>query len=98
MIPPGQGQLLEILTALAGVECQPERGFLGLVDQVGRSLSYGSVLVLIVPRDTSELVEQAFNLARLGLSVVLLVVGPSVVHQSLLGRESRGVSVFRFAD
>jgi uncharacterized protein (DUF58 family) len=95
VIPPGQGQLLEILTALAGVECQPERGFLGLVDQVGRSLSYGSVLVLIVPRDTSELVEQAFNLARLGLSVVLLVVGPSVVHQSLLGRESRGVSVFQ---
>jgi hypothetical protein len=80
---------------LAGVECQPEPRFLGLVDQVGRGLSWGAVLVLVVPRDTPELVEQAYRLARLGLSVVFLVVGGPVEHQALLGRESRGVSVHR---
>jgi uncharacterized protein (DUF58 family) len=95
VIPPSQGQLMDIMTALAGVECQPEPRFLGLVDQVGRGLSWGAVLVLVVPRDTPELVEQAYRLARLGLSVVFLVVGGPVEHQALLGRESRGVSVHR---
>lgn len=93
-IPPGQGQLMEILTALAGAACQPERAYLGLVDQVGRSLSSGSVLVLIVPRDTPEIVEEAFALARLGMYLTIIVVGGTVEHKSLLGNERGSVKIF----
>ncbi len=97
VIPPGQGRLMEIMTALAGVELQGERRFLSLVDEVGRGLSWGSVMVLIVPQDTRELVEHAFVLARLGLSVLFIVVGEKVEHQALLGKESGAVQVVRAA-
>lgn len=93
-ISPRQGQLMEILTALAGAACQPERSFLALVDQVGRNLTFGSVLVLIVPHDTPALIDQAFALARLGLYITIIVVGETVEHKSLLGSERGNVRIF----
>lgn len=97
VIPPGQGQgqLMEVLTALAGIECQSEKGFGSLVDQVARDSSYGSVVVLIVPEDTPDIVEQAYLLARLGLHIIIIVVGKTVKHQVLLGRNTGGVKIYQ---
>jgi len=97
VIPPRHGQPMEILEALAGVECHNGSRFLSLVDDVGRSLTWGSVLILIVPRDTPQLVEKAFSLARLGINVLIIVVGATVEHRSLLRKESQGLRVLRAA-
>lgn len=87
-IPARQGmaQLTQLLTVLAGVETQNDINFITLLQNHAQRTEFGSILIWIVPKDTSEVLTQAWYLVRKGRQVQIFVVGEQVTHPELLGQ------------
>jgi uncharacterized protein (DUF58 family) len=86
MLPrQGTSQLTQIMTVLAGVQPQQTRDFLGLLRECTSAVGGATILLWVVPRDTPELIEQAWKLAKKGRQVQIFVV-EEVCHQELLQR------------
>lgn len=84
-IPPRQGtaQLRQVLTVLAGVKAQDGSDFSTLLTECGHQLEGAAILLWVVPRDTPEIVERAWDYVRRGRQVQVFVVG-DVQHRELL--------------
>lgn len=95
LIQPKQGlaQLTELLTILAGLEPQTS-SFLDLVRTTKQKLQPGTVLLWVVPKDTPELIIEAEKWTRLGVRVLIFVVGTKIVHPQLLHRPRGLVHLF----
>ena len=96
-IPARQGfaQLTEVLTVLAGLEpCSLD--FLTLLRGQNHRYQPGTILLWVIPQDTSEIVAEAEKQVQAGRQVLLFVVGTKILHPGLLHRPP-GASLQMFA-
>lgn len=84
-ILPRQGiaQLTQILTVLAGVKTQEKKDFLHLLTEYAHLSEGAAIWLWVVPKDTPELIERAWNFVKKGRQVLIFVVD-EVCHQEFL--------------
>jgi uncharacterized protein (DUF58 family) len=84
-LPPrtGQGQLMRLLEVLAcaQVASRPaaEAGFATLLRETSKDLPWGTTLVIVTGKESSELLDTVFYLQRAGFAVSLILVRPGRV-------------------
>ena len=80
----GHGQLMKILTSLAGLTLAPAQPFPNWLDEAGAGIPWGASVLIVTPRDTEAVVERCLQLKRRGFQVLPFVTGSKVVHPQLL--------------
>ena len=71
----GTSHLMSILEVLARVQVGKGTAFISLLHQSLAHLSWGSTVILITGRHDEDLFDELFTARRLGLSVVIILVG-----------------------
>ncbi len=85
-IPMGKSnaQLMRILTALAHLELRPTTKFPRYIKDASAQLAWGSSLLVVVPADSTEVLDSCLQLQRRGFQVLLFVTGQRLEHPQLL--------------
>ncbi|NMB24302.1 MAG: DUF58 domain-containing protein [Firmicutes bacterium] len=92
----GISQLMQILEALARVQCSWGAEFVPLLTSEAGHLAWGTTFLVVTPVDSPELVETATALVRRGYQVLIFVVGARILHPQLLYRTSQSpLQLFR---